>query len=487
MASFEQSGFVRAVRSVPINNAIYEYLVGTFADTQPHREQLLNSAELTSDAATQVFNEYSAAVHQIVQTIAPRVNNLVVSAYELASLTSSLITTIGVQIEYSPLVEEIREVLTGESSPDKIFARMQQVLYLILLKKAREMQTNPTMTYDEIRTNPILVANLANTPDVINGIKDMLSVYYDLICGKSPMVNIDSADIEDGADLGDASRLIGRAARTLENATWIAQQNEYKRLADDEAYRIWFLTNILSQADDNGVVDIAKLDHSFLSGVEGAGSLQALKASATNAYKMILNADIKRIVAKYNGYVEHAISKYAKAGHFTNIRPDIAKTWKYIQDEQIERDLRPQIIALNVILQNCIDVIDKINNADRDGKTSISVSKLSATNDINIKVSPVPPLINIQVKALTDREWVGIEVVHLRAEAQSLSDAADAAGASAGASASGEEKAGGKRRRYKKTRKMKGGRRTGARRPRKTARKRRTMKRKINRRRKTRR
>ena len=481
MASAQSTGLANVILSVPINNAIYQYLVGTFADTQPHREELLNSADLTSAAATQVFNQYSAAVHQIVQNIAPRVNNFVKGAREFALLTSSLITTINVQIEYSDLVEEIREVLTGNASPDKIFARMQQVLYLILLKKAREMQANPTMTYDEIQTNPVLVANLANTPDVINGIKDMLSVYYDLICGKSPMVNFDSADIEDGAGLGDAGRLIARAARTLENGEWTAQQNDYKRLADNEEYRIWFLNNILSQADANGVVQPDMIDHSFLSGVEGAGSLQALKTSATNAYKMNLNADIKRIVAKYNGYVEYAISKYAKAGQFTNIRPDIAKIWKYIKDEQIERDVRPQIIALNVILQNCIDVIDKINNADRDGKTSISVSKLSATDDTNIKVSPVPPLINIQVKALTDRAWETIDVVDLRAEAQSLSDAADEAGASAGASA------GGKRRRYRKTRKMKGGRRTGARRPRKTSRKRRTMKRKINRRRKTRR
>jgi len=482
-----QSGFARAILSVPINNAIYQYLVGTITDTQTQREELLNSAELTSDAATQVFNEYSAAVHQIVQTIAPRVNNFVVGAREVAILTGSLITTIGVQIEYSPLVEEIREVLTGEASPDKIFARMQQVLYLILLKKAREIQDDSTITYEGIKSDPDLVASLANTNDVINAIKDMLSVYYDLICGKSPMVNFDSTDIEDGGGLGDAGRLIARAARTLENAEWTAQQNDYKSLADNEEYREWFLNNILSQADANGVVQPDRVDHSFLSGVEGAGSLQALKAIATNAYKMNLNADIKRIVAKYNGYIQFAIGKYANAGKFTNIRADIAKVWKYIVDEQIERDLRPQIIAMNVILQNCIDVIDKINNADRDGKTSISVSKLSATNDINIKVSPVPPLINIQVKALTDREWVGIEVVDLRAEAQSLSDAADAAGASAGASASGEEKAGGKRRRYKKTRKMKGGRRTGARRPRKTARKRRTMKRKVNRRRKTRR
>ena len=348
-----QSGFARAILSVPINNAIYEYLVGTFADTQVHREELLNSADLTSDAATQVFNEYSVAVHQIVQTIAPRVNNFVEGAREVAVLTGSLITTIGVQIEYSPLVEEIREVLTGEASPDKIFARMQQVLYLILLKKAREIQNNPTITYEEIQTNPVLVANLANTDDVINAIKDMLSVYYDLICGKSPMVNIDSSDIEDGGGLGDAGRLIGRAARTLENAEWTAQQNDYKRLADDEAYRVWFLNNILSQADANGVVQTDRIDHSFLSGVEGAASLQALKAIATNAYKMNLNADIKRIVAKYNGYIQYAIGKYANAGKFTNIRADIAKVWKYIMDEQLERYVRPQIVALNFILSHC--------------------------------------------------------------------------------------------------------------------------------------
>ena len=65
--ALRQSGFARAILSVPINNAIYEYLVGTITDTQTHREELLNSAELTSDAATQVFNEYSAAVHQIVR------------------------------------------------------------------------------------------------------------------------------------------------------------------------------------------------------------------------------------------------------------------------------------------------------------------------------------------------------------------------------------------------------------------------------------
>ena len=469
-----QSGFARAILSVPINNAIYEYLVGTFADTQVHREELLNSADLTSDAATQVFNEYSAAVHQIVQTIAPRVNNFVEGAREVAVLTGSLITTIGVQIEYSPLVEEIREVLTGEASPDKIFARMQQVLYLILLKKAREIQNNPTITYEEIQTNPVLVANLANTDDVINAIKDMLSVYYDLICGKSPMVNIDSSDIEDGGGLGDAGRLIGRAARTLENAEWTAQQNDYKRLADDEAYRVWFLNNILSQADANGVVQTDRIDHSFLSGVEGAASLQALKAIATNAYKMNLNADIKRIVAKYNGYIQFAIGKYANAGKFTNIRADIAKVWKYIVDEQIERDVRPQIVALNFILSHCVYIITRINN----GENPLNINKLSASNDLNIMVSDVQPPINVQVKAVTDNRWEPMgegAIDRMRDEAPGLSAAA------------GEERAGGKRRRYRKTRKMKGGRRTGARRPRKTARKRRTMKRKMNRRRKTRR
>lgn len=479
MASSGQIELTNVILSVPINNAIYQYLVGTFADTQPHREELLNSADLTSAAVTQVFNQYSAAVHQIVQNIAPRVNNFFQGAREVAILTGSLITTIGVQIEYSPLVEEIREVLTGESSPDKIFARMQQVLYLILLKKAREMQANPTMTYDEIRTNPILVANLANTPDVINGIKDMLSVYYDLICGKSPMVNIDSADIEDGGGLGDAGRLIGRAARTLENAEWTAQQNDYKRLADNEEYRIWFLNNILSQADANGVVQPDRIDHSFLSGVEGAGSLQALKALATNAYKMNLNADIRRIVAKYNGYLQYAISRYANAGKFTNIRADVAKLWKYIMDEQIERDVRPQIVALNFILGHCIDVIARINN----GENPLNVNKLSASNDINIRVSDVEPAIVVQVRAVADNRWEPMgeaAIDRMRDEVPGLS-------AAAGAGAGGEEKAGGKRRRYKKTRKMKGGRRTGARRPRKTARKRRTMKRKINRRRKTRR
>jgi hypothetical protein len=474
-----QSGFARAILSVPINNAIYQYLVGTITDTQPHREELLNSAELTSDAATQVFNEYSAAVHQIVQTIAPRIKNFVEGAREVAVLTSSLITTIGVQIEYSPLVEEIREVLTGEASPDKIFARMQQVLYLILLKKAREIQANPTMTYEEIQTNAGLVANLANTPDVTNGIKDMLSVYYDLICGKSPMVNIDSADIEDGVGIGDDGRLIARVARTLENSEWTAQQNDYKRLADNEQYRIWFLNNILSQADANGVVQPDRIDHSFLNGVEGASSLQALKALATNAYKMNLNADIKRIVSKYNGYIQYAIGKYAKAGKFTNIRADIAKVWKYIGDEQIERDVRPQIVALNFILARCVDTITRINN----GENPLSVNKLIATNDREIRVSDVRPPLNVRVKAIEDGAWrMGEgEVDRMREDdAPGLSAAAEAAGAGAG----GEEKAGGRRRRYKKTRKMKGGRRRGAK---KTARKRRTMKRKINRRRKTRR
>ena len=473
-----QSGFARAILSVPINNAIYEYLVGTFADTQMHREELLNSADLTSDAATQVFNEYSAAVHQIVQTIAPRINNFVAGAREVAVLTGSLITTIGVQIEYSPLVEEIREVLTGESSPNAIFARMQQVLYLILLKKSREIQNNPTISYEEIQTNPVLVANLANELDVINAIKDMLSVYYDLICGKSPMVNFDSTDIEDAAGLGDAGRLIARAARTLENAEWTAQQNDYKSLADNQEYRVWFLNNILSQADANGVVQSDMVDHSFLSGVEGAGSLQALKAIATNAYKMNLNTDIKRIVAKYNGYIQFAIGKYANAGKFTNIRADIAKLWKYIGDEQIERDVRPQIDALNFILGRCIDIIARINN----GENPLNVNKLMATNDLNIRVSDVQPPISVQVKAVADNRWetMGEGAIDRMREN-------DAPGLSASAGAGGEERAGGRRRRYKKTRKMKGGRRTGARRPRKTARKRRTMKRKINRRRKTRR
>ena len=477
MASFGQSGFANAILSVPINNAIYEYLVGTLTDTQPHREELLNSADLTSDAATQVFNEYSAAVHQIVQTIAPRINNFVVGAREVAILTGSLITTIGVQIEYSTLVEEIREVLTGESSPDKIFARMQQVLYLILLKKAREIQNNTTISYEDIQTNPVLVANLANEPDVINAIKDMLSVYYDLICGKSPMVNFDSADIEDAAGLGDAGRLIARAARTLENAEWTAQQNDYKRLADDEEYRVWFLNNILSQADANGVVKPDKVDHSFLNGVEATGSLQALKALATNAYKMNLNADIKRIVAKYNGYIQFAIGKYANAGKFTNIRADIAKLWKYIVDEQIERDVRPQLIALNLILSHCIYIIERINN----GENPLNVNKMVATDELNISVSDVQPPIRVQVKAVADGRWQTMgegAIDRMREEVPGL-------GAAAGAG--GEEKAGGRRRRYKKTRKMKGGRRTGARRPRKTARKRRTMKRKVNRRRKTRR
>ena len=356
---------------------------------------------------------------------------------------------------------------------------MQQVLYLILLKKAREIQNNSTITYEEIKSEPDLVANLANTNDVINAIKDMLSVYYDLICGKSPMVNFDSTDIEDGAGLGDAGRLIARAARTLENAEWNAQQNDYKRLADDEAYRVWFLNNILSQADANGVVQPDMVDHSFLSGVEAASSLQALKALATNAYKMNLNADIKRIVAKYNGYIQYAISKYANAGKFTNIRADVAKVWKYILDEQIERDVRPQLVALNFILSHCVDIIARINN----GENPLNVNKLSATNDLNIRVSDVQPAIVVQVRAVADRRWEPMgegAIDRMRDEAPGLS-------AAAGAGAGGEEKAGGRRRRYKKTRKMKGGRRTGARRPRKTARKRRTMKRKINRRRKTRR
>jgi hypothetical protein len=474
-----QSGFARAILSVPINNAIYQYLVGTITDTQPHREELLNSADLTSDAATQVFNEYSAAVHQIVQTIAPRVNNFVVGAREVAILSGSLITTIGVQIEYSPLVEEIREVLTGEASPNKMFARMQQVLYLILLKKARQIQNNPTITYEEIKSDPDLVANLANTNDVINAIKDMLSVYYDLICGKSPMVNFDSTDIEDAAGLGDTSRLIARAARTLENAEWNAQQNDYKSLADNEEYRVWFLNNILSQADANGVVQPDMVDHSFLSGVEEVSSLQALKALATNAYKMNLNADIKRLVAKYNGYIQFAISRYANAGKFTNIRADIAKVWKYIVDEQIERDVRPQIVALNFILSHCVNIIARINN----GENPLNINKLRATDDLNIRMSEVQPPINVQVKAVAERMWQPMgegTIDRMRDEAPGLSE-------TAGADAGGEEKEGGRRRRYRKTRKMKGGRRTGARRPRKTARKRRTMKRKMNRRRKTRR
>ena len=302
----------------------------------------------------------------------------------------------------------------------------------------------------------------------------MLSVYYDLICGKSPMVNFDSTDIEDGGGLGDAGRLIARAARTLENAEWTAQQNDYKSLADNEEYREWFLNNILSQADANGVVQPDRVDHSFLSGVEGAGSLQALKAIATNAYKMNLNADIKRIVAKYNGYIQYAIGKYANAGKFTNIRADIAKVWKYIVDEQIERDVRPQIIALNFILSHCVYIITRINN----GENPLNINKLSASNDLNIMVSDVQPPINVQVKAVADNRWEPMgegAIDRMRDEAPGLSAAA------------GEERAGGKRRRYRKTRKMKGGRRTGARRPRKTARKRRTMKRKMNRRRKTRR
>jgi len=478
--ALRQSGFARAILSVPINNAIYEYLVGTITDTQRRSEELLNSADLTSDAATQVFNEYSAAVHQIVQTIAPRAKDFVVGAREFAILTGSLITTIGVQIEYSPLVEEIREVLTGESSPKAIFARMQQVLYLILLKKAREITENSSISYEDIKSDPDLVADLSNTNDVINAIKDMLSVYYDLIYGKSPMVNFDSSDIEDAAGLGDAGRLISRAARTLENTEWTDQQNDYKSLADNEEYRVWFLNNILSQADANGVVQPDMVDHSFLSGVEAVGSLQALKALATNAYKMNLNADIKRIVAKYNGYLQYAISKYANAGKFTNIRADVAKLWKYIVDEQIERDVRPQIAALNFILARCIDVIARINN----GENPLNVNKLMATNELNIRVSDVEPPISVQVKAIADNRWEPMgegAIDRMRGEAPGLRAAAAAAGAG------GEEKAGGRRRRYRKTRKMKGGRRTGARRPRKTARKRRTMKRKINRRRKTRR
>ena len=305
----------------------------------------------------------------------------------------------------------------------------------------------------------------------------MLSVYYDLICGKSPMVNFDSTDIEDGVGVGDAGRLIARAARTLENDEWTAQQNNYKSLADNQEYRVWFLNNILSQADANGVVQSDRVDHSFLSGVEGAGSLQALKAIATNAYKMNLNADIKRLVAKYNGYLQYAISKYANAGKFTNIRDDIAKLWKYIVDEQIERDVRPQITALNFILGRCIDVIARINN----GKNPLNVNKLMATNDLNIRVSDVQPPINVQVRAIVDNRWETMgegAIDRMRDEVPGLS---------AAAGMGGEEKAGGKRRRYRKTRKMKGGRRTGAKRPRKTARKRRTMKRKINRRRNTRR
>jgi hypothetical protein len=229
--------------------------------------------------------------------------------------------------------------------------------------------------------------------------------------------------------------------------------------------------------DANGVVQQEMVDHSFLSGVEGAGSLQALKAIATNAYKMNLNADIKRIVAKYNGYLQYAIAKYANAGKFTNIRADIAKIWNYIVDEQIERDVRPQIAALNYILGRCVDVIARINN----GENPLNVNKLMATNELNIRVSDVQPPISVQVKAIADNAWTTMgegAIERMRDEVPGLN---------AAAGAGGEERAGGRRRRYKKTRKMKGGRRTGARRPRKTARKRRNMKRKINRRRKTRR
>jgi hypothetical protein len=149
-------------------------------------------------------------------------------------------------------------------------------------------------------------------------------------------------------------------------------------------------------------------------------------------------------------------------------------------DEQIERDVRPQIVALNFILDHCVDVIARINN----GENPLNVNKLSASNDINIRVSDVQPAIVVQVRAVADRRW---EPMSEAAIDRMRDDEAPGLSAAAGAGAGGEEKAGGKRRRYKKTRKMKGGWRTGARRPRKTARKRRTMKRKINRRRKTRR
>jgi hypothetical protein len=471
MASRESPGIMQAILSVPINNAIYEYLVGTIENTRELRERILNSADLTSAAATQVFNEYSAAVHQAVRNILP-------SLHEAALLSGSLITTIGVQIESSPLVEEIREALTSNTPPNKIFARMQQVLYLILLKKARE--TEPTITYDQIIRRTDLVESLANQPEVIAAIRDMLSVYYDLIYGKSPMIHEDSKAMGDDNKLGDTSGLIARAARTIETAEWTAQQNEYKNLADDVAYRIWFLNNILRQAEAASVVDPGKIDQSYLSGVEGAGSLKALKKSATDAYKEILNDDIKRIVNKYNGYIGWAISNLPIAGKFNRVRDDIGKVWEYIREQQIQTDVPYQIRALNVILDHCIDITERINN----GENPLNVNKLMATNELNISVSDVQPPISVRVRAIADNTWATMregEIDRMRDEAPGLSAAAASAGAGAGASA------GGRRRRYKKTRKMKGGRRTGARRPRKTARKRRTMKRKINRRRKTRR
>ena len=171
-----------------------------------------------------------------------------------------------------------------------------------------------------------------------------------------------------------------------------------------------------------------------------------------------------------DGYIQFAIGRYANAGKFTNIRADIAKLWKYIVDEQIERDVRPQLLALNFILSRCIYIIARINN----GENPLNINKLSASNDLNIMVSDVQPPINVQVKAVADNRWEPMgegAIDRMRDEAPGLSAAA------------GEERAGGKRRRYRKTRKMKGGRRrTGARKTARRVRRGRTMKRKSNRR-----
>jgi hypothetical protein len=489
MATYDNaSGLSGAVQSSSrINNAIYEYLVGVIPDTKAIRVDLLNNAELTANAAKEVFNQYSEAVHQIVQTIAPHVKDFVKGATEATALTTSLISTIGVQIEYSQLVEEIREVLTGEASPDTMFARMQQVLYLILLKKAREIKrdsNDSNISYEYIKNDTGLVRQLANTDDVMYAIQDMLSIYYDLIYGKSPMVHIESRETAEERGMFDNFQVsISSVARTLENEEWDAQQNAYKNLANDLNYRIWFLNNILKQADDSGVVRRDMVDHSFLSGIE-VGNLQELKNLATNAYKMNLNADIKRIVDKYNYYVRVAINRYAKAGKFNTIREDIVKVWNYIKNEQIEKDVHSQVVALNFIMNQCLDNINRINNAIRDKSINVNVNQLIATDgiDISVKQAEGPTIVNV-----SNLEWGNI----MREDTiKRMNDAADLnLRASAGAGPRSEEKEGGRRRQYRQTRKTKRRRRTSTRRTRKTAnkRKRRTMKRKINRRRKTRR
>ena len=486
------SGLSDAVlSSSPINNAIYEYLVGVIPHTREAREDVLDNAELTLEAAKKVFNQYSAAVHQIVQTIAPHVKDFVEGAQEFTALTRSLLSTIGVQIEYSQLIEQIREVLTGDASPDTMFARMQQVLYLILLKRAREIREDPNISYEEIKNDPGLVADLANTNEVIFAIQDMLSIYYDLIYGKSPMVHIDSSEHQHEHGIFDDFQVnIASAMKEEENAVWDDQQNEYKNQVNNPEYRIWFLNNILKQADDSGVVDDSKIDHSVLTGFEV--SLQFLKDSARNAYKMNLNADIKRIVDKYNNYVRVAINKYANAGKFNTIREDIVRVWNYIKSEDIEQNLHSQVVALDFIMNQCLFNIKQINNAYEKNIGSININQLVATNNIDIEVNPAG-VVNINVKSANNgpRDWPRVplmsdmDIAHMN-DVEGLRASASAG---AGAGAGGEEKEGGRRRQYRQTRKTKRRRRTSTRRTRKTAnkRKRRTMKRKINRRRKTRR